>query len=276
MTALLLLLAAAQEVENDSPKFRFRLPPGYAPNSEVQASRYYLKEDRGRRFVLTVSILPGPTAPGDIHRRQAELTEEVVKLFPGPPPAGTSIRRFPWKGRSIEVLDVRAVQAGAPLVAAMAFLPTVPTSVRIEVLGPAGLEPDVTADLLRVLASFEAETDWTTPEQEDFLRASRWMMAASILGAPVYILAWLLFFRRRPWRLLWVRVGWMLAMAGLMLAPAASWSSWMSDVVHPRPTLATWPAPLFLAAPWLMLASVRAAARFLLTRAQIAEASALR
>lgn len=259
------LCLAQQQLDNESPRFSLRLPPGYTlAKEELPLNRFYVREGmQGVRFVATVSLLSSTTAEGEIARRREELAQGMSDSIPGRPPVRSAIRRLPWKGNTIEVLELRYPRDGISLVATMAFVPTAPQSVRVEVLGPEPREGEVFADLEEIVRSLEGRSSWLTPEDFQSMRFAPLPTVISMIAAPVYILAWILFFRRKPRRLLRLRIAWMLVMGVLPLLSPLRWSDSLREVHVGPPAVCTWPLAAFLAAPWLMLGTARLAALLL-------------
>ena len=90
-----------------------------------------------------------------------------------------------------------------------------------------------------------------------------WAGATPLFATPVYVVAWLAFFRGRPLRLGRTRTAWMFLMTACALASPVLWRAYLyGQTPTDAPGVSTWPVALFLAAPWFMLGSVRLVASF--------------
>jgi hypothetical protein len=262
LLSTLLLFGQTVRLEQEHPRFSLQLPSGYVlvKQEEHPKSFFYMKENRpvpGVRFVVTISILSGRTWEGEVAQHREELAQELASALPGKPPVSSTVRTIPWKDLQIEVLDLRFTKENERCLASMAFIPTMEKAVRVEVLGPEKLETIVDDDLREIVKSFEGRPSWILPEHVRLSRLAVLPAILSLIAFPVYILAWLIFFRRKPLRLRIGRTAFMLVMGLLMLLPPVIWQAWLKTCPISPPGLCTWPVPIFFAAPWLMWATAR-------------------
>lgn len=255
---LILAAVAVQVVEGQDPPFRLALPRGYELVQEKEPARFYLKETRGERLVLTVQRLDGEISPGAAASDPAFWTREFQAVNPAAADVSSRIELVPWRGHEIECVEFRFARDGVSYAALSALVPTISKALRVEVLGPRVLEGQVREDLLDVLSRLEGMPSWITPRQTRLMRQAPLPALAAISAGALYLLAYLLAFRSRPRAWLPLRIAAMLLIAALSLLSPLLWGLLLDNVRVPAPAMCDWPVPGTYAALWVFLAVLAA------------------